>query len=96
MRARSIAPCQSTGGFSCVRELDRKEDDELQLVQELHQALVGAPGLCRFLLFDLAGRESFGFHLQVHVGVHLGRVETDMSQPSTNRVDVVPRPQKLS
>ena len=37
---------------------------------------------------DVAFRERPGFHLQVDLGVNIGCVNRDMSQPRPNRVDV--------
>ena len=44
--------------------------------------------LLSLLSFDFAGRERFGFHLQIDFGVDVGGVEGDVSEPCADGVDV--------
>ena len=67
----------------------------LQGSQELHEPWILAPRLLRFAILDLALHKCFGLHLQIDLGIHVGRAEGHMAQPGSNGVDVNAREQKM-
>ena len=44
--------------------------------------------LLRFARLNFAGCQSFGLHFQIDLSIDIRRVQRDMTQPGTNRVDV--------
>ena len=46
------------------------------------------PRFCRDVIWQIAERECFGFHLQVDLGINVRGVHGDMPQPSPDGIDV--------
>ena len=64
-------------------------------LQKLHQTFVFAPRLLWLFVLDLAGRQGFGLHFHVHLGVKVRGVDGDVAKPTPNRVDIVPGPEEV-
>jgi hypothetical protein len=68
----------------------------LQGLKEPEKPSVFSPEGLSFVGFDLTCRERFGLHLHIDLGINVGRIEGDVAEPSTDRVDVNSRAKKMS
>jgi len=67
----------------------------LEVPQELHQRDVVLPVRFGSRPTHFAGCESLGLHLHVHFRINICRVERDMPQPGTNRIDINPGTEQM-
>src|SRR5260370_28961962 len=68
----------------------------LQAMEELHQCRLLSPGLSRSrAAIDGTGIQRAGLGLQIDLGVDVSGVERNMSEPSSDRVDVDARSEQM-
>jgi hypothetical protein len=68
----------------------------LQGLEEPKKPSIFSPVGLLLVGFDLTCRERFGLHLHIDLGINVGRIEGDVAEPSTDRVDVNSRAKKMS
>lgn len=68
-----VAPTGQAPVLSAHASIERHITTGLQRPQELHQSLVFAPRFLPLFFLDLAVRQGLGLHLQINLGVHVGR-----------------------
>jgi hypothetical protein len=56
--------------------------------QKLHESWILTPRFLSFAVFDLALHKGLGLHLQINLGIYVGRAQAHVAQPGSNRVDV--------
>ena len=75
--------------------ISRAASQALQRLEKLHQLGPPLPAFALTFADDLAMLKGLVLHLKINLGVDVGRIERDMAEPSTNGIDVDPRPQEV-